>query len=160
MPQFYPMIYSALAILGLVIVQGSIGGFGLTTVATGDSSFAILTTSCHTTDHTHPLTAIPASVPGGSSGTILFSCSGGPAFTVTKPGIATPEFTLPQGYSALGIVVHISGAASCSPSTQLSTGQPFNFNNRESFDYCASYANPPHGGLSSFDLTWTRTASS
>ncbi len=156
-----PRHYTTRLTLAVLLAFGVAGGpvFGATTfdTLTGASPFDILTTSCHTTDRVHPLTANPTNVPSGSSGTILFTCSGDAAFIVQKPGLATPHFTLPAGYTALTIVVHVPGVTSCSPRSVLVSGEPFSFDERRGFDYCALYSDAPTTGLVSFTLTWSRS---
>jgi hypothetical protein len=117
-------------------------------------SFGILHTSCHDTSHLRPLSTIPIVI--GTSGTILFNCGDDPAFVVDNPGIATPIFSLPQGYSKLTIVSHVVGNTACQIGSALVSNQHVNFTRRTSFDYCAAYSNPPLDGLASFTLTWTR----
>src|SRR5260370_16294113 len=60
----------------------------------------------------------------GSSGTVMFSCGTlGKAITVTSKGMVTPKFSLPPGYTSLGI----SLGTDCSPVFRLASGSPLRF---------------------------------
>src|SRR5260370_36925723 len=55
----------------------------------------------------------------GSSGTVMFSCGTlGKAITVTSKGMVKPQFSVPPGYTALGI----SRGTDCSPVFRLGSG--------------------------------------
>ncbi len=143
----------------LLLAGGSVGAYATDhpiSFVPSSSSFAILTTSCHLTGHFRPLTPGQSSVVAGSSGTILFDCDGDPAFLVMNPGVATPYFSLPQGYTGLTIVAHVAGSSSCRLGSVLVPNHSVDFTKRNSFDYCAAYSSPPGSTLASFTLTWTR----
>ncbi len=96
----------------------------------------------------------------GSSGTVMFSClSSGKAITVTSKGMVTPKFSLPPGYTSLGI----SPGADCSPVFRLASGSVLRFDRGNhgapitSYNYCASFSHAPPTGLQTFTITWSAT---
>lgn len=110
----------------------------------------VLTTTCQT------LTLTPDTVVAGSSGVILATCGALPAFTVSSAGFATPTFTLPAGYTGLGLILHL--LEFCGPGGPIASGTPFSFHAAvgAGVDYCATFTNPPAGGLATFQVTWTQ----
>ncbi len=110
----------------------------------------VLATTCST------LTG-PASVVAGTSGSAIFTCMGGPAFS-SIGGTVTPGFCLGCStlYTDLGIVPHgaIPVVGSCG--TLLTNGTPIIVVAGD-YDYCALYANAPQTGqLPSFQITWSQ----
>jgi len=96
----------------------------------------------------------------GSSGTVMFSCGTlGKAITVTSKGMVTPKFSLPPGYTSLGI----SPGADCSPVFRLASGSVLRFDRGNhgapitSYNYCASFSHAPPTGLQTFTITWSAT---
>ena len=98
-----------------------------------------------------------ASVPVGSSGTLLFTCGGtSPAFTANLAGVSVvPTFALPNEYTVITILQHVSGSVSCTLGTSLVSGTFVFFNSAGDFDYCAGFSNVPAAGLSTFGVTWS-----
>lgn len=112
---------------------------------------AVLTTTCQT------LTLTPDTVVSGSSGAIVANCGASPAFTINSAGQATPTFTLPTGYTALGIF--ISGGGCPGTAVAITSGAPFVFTSGSvslNVDYCAPFTSAPSGGLATFAVTWTQ----
>src|SRR6266571_6330648 len=94
----------------------------------------------------------------GSSGTVMFSCGTlGKAITVTSKGMVTPKFSLPPGYTSLGI----SLGTDCSPVFRLASGSALRFESGNhgapitSYNYCASFSHAPPTGLQTFTITWS-----
>ena len=117
-----------------------------------------LTASCTT------LTAGVSSVIAGSSGFITFHCHISaplcecPALSVSSATTATPTFTLPTGYTTLGLVGHLTPmeCSSGNLGTAITSGSPVNFSGNALDDYCATYSNAPATGLATFDITWSQ----
>ncbi len=99
----------------------------------------------------------------GSSGTVLFSCgSAGDAITVTSRGSVRPKFSIPAGYTSLGI----SSDPGCSSVFGLVSGSALRFGRGNhkapitSYNYCASFSQAPAAGLQSFTIIWSATHTS
>jgi hypothetical protein len=101
------------------------------------------------------LSATPNSVISGTHGTILFTCTGNAAITVHRAGSAVPTFVLPQGYTTLSIVRHVSAAAMCKGGSELDSGKPVDFEKAGNFDYCAVYSGLHTSTLASFKVMWS-----
>jgi hypothetical protein len=118
------------------------------------------------------------SVPvSGFAGSVLFDCNTtatGQAFTTLPaancpappaPCVAvTPTFTLPAPYIGLSLVTHSSGATSCTPFIQLTSGSfvtigPLAISALAPgapWDYCATFTSVPSNGLSTFSISWSQ----
>ena len=119
---------------------------------------AVLTSNCTT------LTSNVASIVTGSSGFVQFDCSGTSPFGTTSAvathgGTATPQFTLPTGYTSLFLYNTVLGPQGCvvvaGNTAQLTSGSPSTFGSGTG-DYCANYSSAPGTGIGTFTLTWTQ----
>ncbi len=148
MPHTLPSFFQSR--LAKLVLLTSIATILVVTVSASTVPSRFLTTTCAT------LTPARTSVVSGSQGAILFKCGTNAALVVNKAGSATPSFILPGGFTMLTIVIHVSGATSCTPGRVLVPDQESGFSKPGIFDYCVTYANPPFSGLSSFTLTWSK----
>ncbi len=156
------LIVIAIAMIGIVATAAAVTLFTHTFPAITSTSVPNIVSGACTT-----LTPSQTSVSAGSTGTIRFSCGTSAAIT-PQPGPtctniecdATPTFTLPNGYTGLSLVApHVSGGCTFSLQT-MTSGTFFDFATANlgtfGYDYCASFANAPAGGLATFTVEWNQ----
>ena len=113
------------------------------------------------------LVATPSQIAPGSSGGIVFACSGQPAFKVSTDGSSTPTFTLPAPYTSIAIVQvptnpytpPTSGCTSSTSTLTLTSTTSFSFvgtlGGGNSYNYCVLYSNANISGLPIFTISWS-----
>jgi len=151
-----------LAPLSLLLISTIGAAYAATTLFT-QTFPAISTTAAVLTSNCATLTPNVSSVIAGSSGFVQFDCSGTSPFgttnaVTTNGGTATPQFTLPTGYTSLLMYDTVFGPLSCANvphNPLLTSGSPSTFGSGTA-DYCANYSNAPSTGLGTFTITWTQ----
>jgi hypothetical protein len=100
------------------------------------------------------LTASPASIFSGTSGTITLQCPGPVAVFTSTGGTDTPGFTLPSGYTSLTITAFVNTNLPCTAGTTLTSGVAIAVPTG-SYEYCLTYANPSSGTVAGFTISWS-----
>jgi hypothetical protein len=140
----------------VVVVLGTSGtAYGLTVLFSHTvPSVTVTTPALSTGCGSATLTASPASIFSGTSGTVTLQCPGLVAVFASTGGTDTPTFTLPAGYTSLTITAFVNTNSPCTAGTTLTTGVALAIP-AGSYEYCLTYANPSSGTVPSFTIAWS-----
>jgi hypothetical protein len=138
----------AVALLAIASSAVAVVLFAQTLPKTPSGQTPVLTTTCSTLTQNGPTSLLT-----GMSGTVLYTCGTGAAFTALAAS-ATPAFSLPAGAGSLSYVAHTSGTT-CTAGTTLVSGSLTTFS-AGSYDYCLSYPSYPSAGIASFTVQWSQ----